>query len=342
MKRLMPDSRLNVAEHALQQRFRKLRFFNSLVVGLLVLLAFVPLSLLPEKRSAPPVEIPLSVEPVPLAPTQAPLVPAGAWRLEAADRRFHGISALAIDGWAFLAVSDLGSVVRFDRPDAPRPTVRIEALRDGPGDPGWKVSRDAESLVRDPRGRGWWVGYEQHHSLWLYDPAFRAARIAIALPALGWAENRGAEALVDEGDALLVLAENGRDAVRVDSGGPRRLALETGESVADAARAPDGSAWLLLRRKGLEGISQSIAPLERRGEILAIGERWPLPKGPFDNFEGMAIEVGPSGGLRFWLVTDDGHRIFARTLLVALDLAGHDKRPADEAGRSKSPETGKP
>jgi len=28
----------------------------------------------------------------------------------------------------------------------------------------------------------------------------------------------------------------------------------------------------------------------------------------------------PGGGWRFWLVTDDGHRFKARTLLVALDL----------------------
>ena len=98
----------------------------------------------------------------------------------------------------------------------------------------------------------------------------------------------------------------------------------------------------MLRRKGLDGISQSIAPLERRGESLVAGEKWPIPNGPFDNFEGMAIEPGPDGGIRFWLVSDDGHRIFARTLLVALDFPGHDKRPADKAGRSKGPETGKP
>jgi hypothetical protein len=34
----------------------------------------------------------------------------------------------------------------------------------------------------------------------------------------------------------------------------------------------------------------------------------------------MAIRPSPGGGWRFWLVTDDGHRFMARTLLVALDL----------------------
>ena len=120
-----------------------------------------------------------------------------------------------------------------------------------------------------------------------------------------------------------------------------RLRLDAGAEVADAARAPDGSAWLLLRSKGRGGIGQAIAPLIRPGRWpIAPGLAWPLPKAAFDNYEGMAIAPLANGGWRFWLVTDDGHRFMARTLLVALDLAEppgprHGKSPAKNAGLSK-------
>ena len=143
-------------------------------------------------------------------------------------------------------------------------------------------------------------------------------------------------------DGLLVLAENGRDAMEIGPAGMVRLPLEAGDEVADAARAPDGSDWLLLRSKGRHGISQSIVPLIRGGAVLRTGPGWPVPKGAFDNFEGMVIAPMGKGGWRFWLVTDDGHRFMARTLLVALDLSNpprsrHDKSPATNAGLLRKP-----
>ena len=104
-------------------------------------------------------------------------------------------------------------------------------------------------------------------------------------------------------------------------------------------RAPDGSTWVLLRKKTLKGIEQSIAPLLRTHDGYGVGRAWPVPKVAFDNYEGMAIEAR-SDGWRFWLITDDGHRVMARTLLVALDLdalPGHGKSPARGAGLSNKP-----
>ena len=199
-------------------------------------------------------------------------------------------------------------------------------LREGPGPWGRKWSRDAESLVADPGGRGWWVGYEQNHSLWLYDGGYRQALARIDLKRPDWWDNRGAEALVADGDGLLVLAENGRDAMRVGPSGIQRLPLKAGADVAEAARAPDGSIWLLLRSRGWGGIIQKVAPLVRSGAGFRVEKGFPLPKAAFDNFEGMAIEAQADGGWRFWLISDDGHRIMARTLIVALDYL-----PADTA-----------
>ena len=315
----MPDSPLNEPEHRLQLSFRKSPVFNSLLFFCVVLATYLPIRELPDRRPLAARQVELSLKPVSLPAADGPLRIAGAWLMSSGDPRFGGLSALTVDRGQFLAVSDLGAVIRFDPPGRrPRHALLMD-LRIGPGPAGRKRSRDAEALVLDPRGRGWWVGYEQRHSLWLYDRGFKRALAAIPVRR-DWRDNRGIEALLVDRDGLLALAENGREAIRVDSSGLHSFDLETGWEVADAATAPDSSAWLLLRSKGRGGIAQAIAPLiaSRRG--YRIGTAWPLPKAAFDNFEGMAIRPKPGGGWRFWLVTDDGHRLMARTLLVALDL----------------------
>jgi len=135
-----------------------------------------------------------------------------------------------------------------------------------------------------------------------------------------------------------VLGENGRDAMRVGTSGIQRLPVKARADIAEAARAPDGSIWVLLRSKSWKGIGQRVAPLVRTASGYEAGQGLPVPKGAFDNFEGMAIEPSPDGGWRFWLISDDGHRVMARTLLVALDYvptSRHDKSPATGAGPSK-------
>jgi hypothetical protein len=295
--------------------------FNGLLMVSAVLAAHLQIRTLPDRPLLPATEAPLSYRPVELPSARGSLHLAGAWELEASDPRLGGLSGLTLDGGRFLAVGDRGAIVRFDMPSAHRPRIWLADLREGPGDWGRKWARDAESLAPDPRGRGWWIGYEQRHSLWLYDDRFGRALASVDLRGREWGDNRGAEGLLAQADSLLVTAENGRDAIAVAAGGIERLDLEAGAEVADAALAPDGSAWLLLRSKGWEGISQSIAPLVKVGAGYRAGPGWPLPKAAFDNYEGMAIAPLPGGGWRFWLVTDDGHRIMARTLLVALDLS---------------------
>jgi hypothetical protein len=316
----MADSPLNGAERRLQHSFMKPRLFNGLLMAAAVLAAYFPIRALPDRHQLPGRTIALKFQPIALPATASPLRLAGAWAMTADDPRFGGLSALGVDGGRFIAVSDLGAVLRFDPPANARPQVAISDLLQGPGPAGRKTSRDAESLARDPRGRGWWVGYEQRHSLWLYDDDFRHARAAIAIRRPDWWRNRGIEALLPDGDGLLALAENGRQAIRIDGRGIKAAQLESGWDIADAAVAPDGSAWVLLRTKGRKGIEQAIAPLIQSGANTRIGVTWPLPKAAFDNFEGVVVRPKPDGGWRFWLVTDDGHRFKARTLLVALDL----------------------
>lgn len=333
----MPDSRLNGAERTLQQSFRKMFAFNGLLMAVTVMLVYLPIRALPDRRQQPDVVATLSYRAIGLPPAQAPLRVAGAWEIEGRDPRIGGLSALAFDRGRLLALSDLGAVVRFDPPTAHRPKAMIQDLRIGPGPFGNKWSRDAESLARDPHGRGWWIGYEQTHSLWLYDDDFGRALAGIDLQPSNWRDNRGAEGLAVSNGRLIVLAENGTDAVRIESTGPRLLKLYANAEVADAARGPDGTIWVLLREKGLRGISQSIALVDETHEGYRVVFGWRLPKAAFDNYEGMAIETRADGRWRFWLVSDDGHRVMARTLLVALDLelpTSNKKSPATSAGPS--------
>ena len=222
-----------------------------------------------------------------------------------------------------------------------RPGHRFSDLQDGPGDLGKKSSRDAESLVRDPDGRGWWVGYEQHHSLWLYDDGFGRALARVDLPGLAGltiAARKGCSSGIGRYWSLPKMAGT---RFRSGSAGTRILKLQAGADVADAARAPDGSYWVLLRKKSLVGIEQSIAIARKTAWRLSGRRPMPLPKAPFDNYEGMAITSLPDGRWRFWLVTDDGHRFNGPDAADRARLRSggprHGKSPAEGAGLSKKP-----
>ena len=135
------------------------------------------------------------------------------WRLTAPDRRFGGLSALAVERGALLALTDSGVVARFAPPIAGAPLrIALHDLPDGPGHPLRKSSRDSESLLPDPAGRGWWVAFENRHSLWLFDRGFRRVLAQRRLK-VDWPVNRGGEALAWGGAGPMVLPENGGPAV---------------------------------------------------------------------------------------------------------------------------------
>lgn len=288
---------------------------NAFLMSAAVLGSFWLMNGWPQRVPQLPVSLSLSVEAVALPASPGPLRLAGAWKLETEDRRLFGLSGLEIDGGRFIAVGDAGSVVRFDRP-GPGARIWLADLGDGPGPFGAKFTRDAESLLAD--GDGWLVGFEQHHSVWRYDRGFGHGREVASLGGRGWPDNRGAEGLSRIGDKLIAWREGGQEAVVVATG--EAIPLTSNWSIAEAARDPDGGTWLLLRRLEWRGVTQAIAPVRRSGRGLALGPALPVAKGPLDNFEGMAIERAPGGALRFWLVSDDGSRVMARTLLAAYDL----------------------
>ena len=116
MTGFMPDSRLNAAERRLQHSLRIMNVFKGLLMAGSVGMAYFSIRDLPQRQALPSAQVPLTYRFVNVAPSAGPLRLAGAWELSTEDRRFGGLSSLALDQGRFLAVSDRGAVTRFDPP----------------------------------------------------------------------------------------------------------------------------------------------------------------------------------------------------------------------------------
>jgi hypothetical protein len=231
------------------------------------------------------------------------------WRLTAPDARFGGLSALAVENGALVALTDSGVVARFLPPGASDTLlIALHDLPAGPGRANRKAGRDSESLLADPAGRGWWVGFENRHMLWLFDRDFGRALVARRL-AVDWLPNRGGEALVAGAAGVMVLPEGGGKA----AGG----AMIAPKWTADATRLADGRLVLLIRRPTFKGFDNQVWIYAGAGKPM---RRIALDLAALDNMEGIAAAPLPNGGTRLWIVSDDNFRPWMRTLLVALDL----------------------
>ena len=293
-------------ERSVQPLFSRFKLFSSLSLLLPIFAAGVWLKRQPNRWPQPDRVV------VGHADEVAVGVGLRAWRLSARDPRFGGLSALAIDGAALLALSDSGVVVRF-APPRPGQAMRV-ALHDlpaGPGSASRKATRDSESLLADGSG-GWWVGFENRHSLWRYDGRF-ARVLGTRRLDVDWPVNSGAEALVAGKSGVMALPEGGGRAAGGDFIAPAWTS--------DATRLPDGRLVLLIRRPTLSGFANQLrigAGAGKPARTIA------LDLAPLDNMEGVAAAPLPDGGTRLWIVSDDNFRPWMRTLLVALDLGPHE------------------
>jgi hypothetical protein len=316
----MPDSPSPDAERLLQRIFRKTSLFSYLALFLAVMaFAACPRSII-VRAVGPAREAALRFEPAPFAASGfAPLRLVGAWRVEVDDPRFGGVSGLAMDGGALLALTDSGSVIRFPQPGRGGPAL-VRDLPTGPGLSQFKFNRDSEALARDPEGRGWWVTFEHWHQAWLYDRDFRRALSRVDFGRGRWPANRGLEAIVVDADGLLLFPEAGSEWLRLTGKALRsnRLVNAHGD-IADAVRLPDGRLLLVTRRFGLDGIAKRLAVAEASNGSLGLRALASLGLGATDNVEAIAAEPR-ANGTRLWLMTDNDFRARAPTYLVALDL----------------------
>lgn len=322
-ERLMRDSSSTEAERPLQHEFSKSAVGRALLLFAAVLIGDEAMRWVPDREPRPDSAAALHFAPVSLDTSGlGPLRLAGAWSVESADSRFGGISSLASDGEALIALTDSGVVVRF-RPPGASGSGRAEFhdLPSGPVSAYYKMYRDTEALLARPDGRGWWVTFENRHSLWSYDPTFRWVRSHRPLPGEKWHHNRGVEAMADGEGALLLLPESGRIVLRPEQSGFAELPLDNRLGApADAKRLPDGRILLAMRRFGLAGFRNRLALLERSGDGYRTVPLAELPLGTFDNVEGLAVQPLGAGATRLWLMTDNDFNSWRRTLLIAFDL----------------------
>ena len=309
----------------MQALFSKFNIFSNLALFLMVMGFDHWLMTVPNRSDRPDRTVAVRFEPARFeAGDFAPLRLAGAWQVMVDDPRFGGISALAVDRGHLLALTDSGSLVRFPKPGEPSSRALLRDLPAGPGSPRFKSSRDSEALARDPGGRGWWVAFENHHQLWLYDQEFRRPLGRLRLPARGWRVNRGIEGMIAASGGLLLFHEGGQTLLRPSEGRTEFLSVDNRfGALSDAAMLPDGRLLLIARNVRLGGVDNRLVEgTWLKNGLMAVRPFSELGLGPLDNVEALAAEPLGHGGVRLWLMTDNDFRPGRATVLVALDLPG--------------------
>ena len=317
----MPDQLRPRAERRVQPSFSKSSFFSGLLIAGLVVGAQRLLSPLPDREERPDARAEVIFAPARVAGDAAmPLRVAGAWRLTSSEPRLGGVSALALDRGGIIALTDSGVVIRLPRPGRGRRVGEFRDLPDGPGRARYKAGRDSEALARDSAGRGWWVAFENRHSMWLFDDDFSRVERRVGLGRLGWRANKGAEGALSGPSGLLLFPEGGDEMVRVGNGGAiKRIGLANPYGrLADVTTLPDGRIVVLARSFSPAGFSARLLLLD--GNRLA--PLATLRLGRLDNPEAIADESLPGGVVRLWVMTDNDYRRRVPTLLVALDWGG--------------------
>ena len=317
MTSLVPDSPATEAEHRLQLRFT----FQAAVHGLLFALVLgfpwaMPDS--PDRKPGPPTLAPIRFAALDLDHRQfAPLTLAGAWTVDVAERRFGGVSGMAIDGGALLLLTDSGSLIRLPKPGVRMRPAQIRDLPSGE----YKKNRDGEALSGDPAGRGWWVAFEYRDELWLFDQDFRRVleTVEVAMPGLG--RNSGIEALTQWRGGLLLFSEDGDQAAQLAGREIKPVKWHNPQGrLSEATTLPDGSLLVVGRSIGLMGVRNQLLRVIEKEDGLEARLLAPLPLGVLDNVEAMAPESRGNQMVRLWLMTDNDFSSRRRTLLLALDL----------------------
>ncbi len=253
----------------------------------------------------------------------------GAWHMESANRRFGGLSAMALEsGASFLAWSDRGDLARLPLPGS-RGTGQFLDL---PPARQLTEGQDIESVVFDVESGTMWMGHETPNVIRRLD-ADGSSHILAVPEMLDWGTNAGAEAMVRLPDGrFLALAER-RLQGALFAGDPilhRKPLLfpldrPAGWRPTDAAVLPDGRVLVLLRKVEARWPPfRAMLALADPAEI-AKGKPWPITPfaeldlpGLADNYEALAVEQAADGALTLWILSDDNLSAFQRTLLLRL------------------------
>jgi hypothetical protein len=321
---------------------RPMRTLLSLA-SLPLLATFAPsglfeMPLLPQQASLAATPVPLDEE-TPSRRRLGALQYLGGWALSSNDPRFGGISAIHVADGAVLALSDAGSVIRFNLPGQATADLSIRALADGPGSADVKADRDSESMLVE--GNRAWVGFEGRNAVWRYSvPTWKSEARAQPRAMRKWPSNSGSEAMLRFPDGRFLVFSEGRRGPEgstevllfgSDPAEPeakaKRLGYRApdGYRITDAALLPDGRILFLNRRFTLlEGVSAKLTvgslPTPGEGDILSGAELASFARPvTVDNMEALSV-TQEAGRTIVWIASDDNFSALQRTLLLKFVL----------------------
>ncbi|MEK7343372.1 MAG: esterase-like activity of phytase family protein [Pseudomonadota bacterium] len=270
----------------------------------------------------------------------------GGWSLESDNPGFGGLSSLLADpSGQMLGLSDSGILMGFHiGPGAERLRPFIAPLPVRAKDrhrPWW--SWDSEALVHDPATDRYWVGFELLQAVCRYGPGFARVEACRAWPEMfAWPETGSIESLVRLPDGrFLAIGEmgmtaDGRHEALLWDGDPAetatadpvhlRYAPPQGYRPTDAVMLDARHMLVLNRRLTLQELFTAviaIVDLPARIDADTVLKARPLarlaPPLLADNFEGMAV-TREAGRPVIWIISDDNHEFFQRTLLLRFGL----------------------
>jgi hypothetical protein len=295
---------------------------------------------------------------IPLEPTSqasGDFAVQGLWQLQALSESFGGYSALFVQGGIVRLFSDKGWLLTFARPDRPDRPPEWPHLRQL-----YPTSRplvdllDIESATFDRTDGRFWVGYENHDTIYRYSVAGEPEQFVEPAYTAHWGDNSGIEAMVRLADGrFVVLKETGGlgylyPGDPVEGGEPLefRIAWPDGYDPVDMTELPDGRVLILLRR-----LTWRIPVFESRlvlADPALIDAEQPWPVRPLlqlesllprDNYEGVAVEPAADGSLTLWLVSDDNRSALQRSLLAKLRWVPDSSQADSRATESVAPES---
>jgi hypothetical protein len=262
----------------------------------------------------------------------------GGWVLSSPTPAFGGFSGLVLepDAHELLAINDRGGWWRsaFD-PTNGEPPSGISMMAYSPDTEFKKEELDSESLIHFDGG--YLVSFEQNHRLeWMTAPAEApvVSPLSSEIDYTGLSNNGGMEAIVELADGrLLAFTERGLagdgtlKAWLVNKGGAETLSFYPPKnfSPTDAARLPDGSILVLLRRYSVVD-GNAIKVLHIQASSIQAGNRLVgteilslSPKFTVDNMEGLDVAVLDENTVRLVMISDDNFNPLQRTLLLMFD-----------------------
>lgn len=268
------------------------------------------------------------------------------WELHSPNPGFGGISSLLVTGpGQILGLSDSRVLTGFHVGDGEaerRPFIAPLPVRPQDRSKGW-WEWDSESMAHDPVSHRYWVGFELQQMICRYGPGFSRVEACRVWPEImAWPDTGSIESLARLPDGrFLAISEmgmtaDGRHDALLFNGDPTdpdtpspthlRYAPPQGYRPTDAVFLDAHRLLVLNRRLTLKDLfTASIAIVDfpenptPGAELKARTLARLAPPLLADNFEGIAV-TREKGRDIIWVVSDDNHEFFQRTLLLKFAL----------------------